>query len=60
MSLGRWTWRRGHWYTNRLLLSFSLPVLSQQYRRLVRPAKYRGLDEHAYFDQGGTTPFVRA
>jgi hypothetical protein len=23
-------------------------------------AKYRGLDEHAYFDQGGTTPFVRA
>jgi len=28
--------------------------------RLVRPAKYRGLDEHAYFDQGGTTPFVRA
>jgi hypothetical protein len=26
----------------------------------VRPAKYRGLDEHAYFDQGGTTPFVRA
>jgi hypothetical protein len=29
-------------------------------RRLVRPAKYRGLDERAYFDQGGTTPFVRA
>jgi hypothetical protein len=31
--------------------------------RLVRPAKYCGLgdvDEHAYFDQGGTTPFVRA
>jgi len=28
--------------------------------RLVRPPKYRGLDEHAYFDQGGTTPFVRA
>jgi hypothetical protein len=29
-------------------------------RRLVRPAKYRGLDERAYFDQGGITPFVRA
>jgi len=28
--------------------------------RLVRPAKYRGLDEHAYLDQGGITPFVRA
>lgn len=28
--------------------------------RLVPPAKYHGLDEHAYFDQGGTTPFVRA
>jgi len=29
-------------------------------RRLVRPAKYRGLDDDAYFDQGRTTPFVRA
>ena len=28
--------------------------------RPVRPAKYRSLDERAYFDQGGTTPFVRA
>ena len=26
---------------------------------LVRPAKYGGLDAR-YFDQGGTTPFVRA
>jgi hypothetical protein len=26
----------------------------------VEVAEYRGLDEHAYFDQGGTTPFVRA
>jgi hypothetical protein len=24
------------------------------------PRKYRGLDEHAYFDHGGTTPFERA
>ena len=28
--------------------------------RLVPAAKYRDLDEHAYFDQGGITPFVRA
>lgn len=28
--------------------------------RLVRPEKYGCLDEHAYFDQGGTTPFERA
>jgi hypothetical protein len=26
----------------------------------VEVEEYRGLDEHAYFDQGGTTPFVRA
>ena len=28
--------------------------------RLLRTAKYQGPDEHAHFDQGGTTPFVRA
>ena len=26
----------------------------------VEGEEYRGLDEHAYFDQGGTTPFARA
>jgi len=26
----------------------------------VEVEEYRGLDEHPYFDQGGTTPFVRA
>jgi hypothetical protein len=43
-----------------LKLRMRLKVCHHWLSHEVRPAKYRGLDEHAYFDQGGTTPFVRA
>jgi hypothetical protein len=44
-------------HDKRDLVLDSRTALTDEY---VEVAEYSGLDEHAYFDQGGTTPFMRA